>query len=441
MIRNAPKKSNGSIILLCTLFLFPILSAYSREFRPAGNTGTGFFVKQGKIYDANGVEFIPMGYNSTVFWGGKGDCKKDNLQHTIPSTGANAVRLVTVTENQGNTWSWSANASVQRELVQLCVDNKIVPMLEMHDATCGDDIQPVFDYWLSDSMVQLCKDFEKYLIVNIANEHNFATPEDWRDDYISFIGQLRDKGVNNLIAVDAGKTCGQNPEGVLQYGQSILDGDPQNNVLLTIHFYGYWRTDTPESWQFRVQDELQTMRDSNLPVVVGEFGWDTPDGGTVPYDPRLVISTCENLGIGWYFWSFFDGTDKPFYNIITGVCNGYADQNDLTDAGKYIVPYLQSNAVTASVYETTSETAMPRCRNGDRDFLHFVTASNGRAVLSRVDGKLIVCDLAGRTLISSRVYKDKPVNISKRIPGQKIVVISLISNNTAVHSLSLDYQP
>ena len=58
--------------------------------RPAYNTGTGFFVSNGLIYDANGNEFVMKGPNTIHAWGNYGT--NYNTIDQIAKTGANPRR-------------------------------------------------------------------------------------------------------------------------------------------------------------------------------------------------------------------------------------------------------------------------------------------------------------------------------------------------------------
>lgn len=330
--------------------LFHLISQ-CREARPDYNTGTGFFVKNGKIYDPSGSEFIPMGYNTSAFWAGNEDCKRNNMSVHIPKSGANAVRIVSQTEGA---FGWNANPEAQRDLIDRAVQNKLVPMLEMHDATCDKaEFETIVNYWTSEKMVKLCQDYEQYLWVNVANEHNFSDFEAWRDSYKAAIRQFREAGIKNPIVIDAGKNCGQNPEMFKTYGLEVLESDPEQNVIFSIHLYGFWKSEdkTFSDWTppFTVETDLPALKNAGLPLIVGEFGWDAPEGGAGNYSAEKILSTCRENGIGWFFWAFYDGTENPYYSVLKNVCEGIEADN-LTTAGAYILPYLQENAKIASVY-------------------------------------------------------------------------------------------
>ena len=321
--------------------------------RPETSRGSGFFVADGNIYDPNGCQFVPFGFNGAVFWNVEVDGSRGQHPEAhkgsfadMGAAGANAVRIVTQT---AGSFGWNSNPETQRELVELAVENRLVPILEMHNATCGEQpIEPIRTYWESTDMVQLAQDFEDTMWINIANEADFESPEKWRDFYAATIKSLRERDVNNLIVLDAGARCGQDPEAILKYGQEILDGDPNHNVVFSFHMYGYWRTEEcprcGEGWTppFKVEEDFKALRDTGLAIFIGEFGWDAVEDASVLYDPQVVVQTAEELGIGWTFWSWYE--ENPNYQAV----NDLTQPDDLTQAGEFLLPYIRSIAQPAT---------------------------------------------------------------------------------------------
>jgi mannan endo-1,4-beta-mannosidase len=348
------------LFVLSTFFLFEI-SANAQTARPEYNTGKGFFVSDGKLYDASGTEFIPIGANTAVFWQSEANGMKSFPD--MKKAGANCARIVSVTNNAANSWSWQSNFTKQKACVKACVDNKIIPILEFHDVTCGNGyetdsegkfLKKVVDYWCTPNLVTLCKDYEKYLIVNVANEWG-PTNSLYRDGYKKAITAMRTAGIKNTILIDAGG-CGQNPTTLINYAQELLDFDPEKNILFAIHFYGNWMTKekTKQSWQFYVEDYLQLFKDKKVPVIVGEFGWTgAPDNFTL-YDPKKIISESNRHGIGWLFWAWNSNPDETYYDIVANYTKGYATEADLTEHGKYIVQQFKDNASEAKSFLATS---------------------------------------------------------------------------------------
>lgn len=354
---------NGIKLLLplfIALFAF-CLATDAQVARPENNTGKGFFVLDGKLYDASGAEFIPIGANTAVFWQSESNAMKSFPD--MKKAGANCARIISVTNNSANSWSWQSNFTKQKACVKACIDNKLIPILEFHDVTCGNgyetdaenkNLKRVVDYWCTNNLVTLCKDYEKYLIVNVANEWG-PTNSGFRDGYKKAITAMRAAGIKNTILIDAGG-CGQNPTTLINYAQELLDFDPQKNILFAIHFYGNWMTKekSKQSWQFYVEDYLQLFKDKKIPVIVGEFGWTgAPDNFTL-YDPKKIISESNRHGIGWLFWAWNSAPNETYYDIVADYSKGYTSDADLTEHGKHIVQQFKDNAKEAVSFLATS---------------------------------------------------------------------------------------
>lgn len=347
-----------------TLFYLGILMVFAmvegataQVARPGYNSGKGFFILDGKLYDASGNEFIPIGANTAVFWQSETNGMKSFPD--MKKAGANCARIVSVTNNSANSWSWQSNYTKQKACIKACVDNKLVPILEFHDVTCGTGydsdaegkfLKKVVDYWCTPNLVSLCKEYEKYLIVNVANEWG-PTNVGFRDGYKKAITAMRTAGIKNTILIDAGG-CGQNPGTLINYAQELLDFDPEKNILFAIHFYGMWMTKekSKQSWQFYVEDYLQQFKTKKIPVIVGEFGWTgAPDNFTL-YDPKKIITESNKHGIGWLFWAWNSNPNETYYDIVANYTKGYTTEADLTEHGKFIVQQYKDNAKEAKAF-------------------------------------------------------------------------------------------
>lgn len=361
--------------LLLSLFLILIsVDCFSSETRPVTNTGKGFFVKNGKLYDARGNEFIPIGVNGASAWQ-----PFEYAVYSFPQikwAGANCLRINSYSTSNENRSTWAGHNLCHDYFIRLCIENKLVPILTFHDTTCGrayhmtisKHLQKVVESWCSDEEVAMCKMYEESLIVNIGNEWGEVEIEDvpeaksylwdgppikWVDGYKLAIKAMRDAGIKNTLMIDAGGNCGQNPTSIVKYAQQLLDFDPQHNIIFDIHFYGFWQTGdhTVAGWQFSVDYYLQKFSELKLPVVVGEYGW--TGTSEVTYTPEHVISETNKRGIGNIFFNWFDAADSPNFNIVSSIYVGYTTDNDLTDYGKHIVEHLRTNAIEASIFNTS----------------------------------------------------------------------------------------
>jgi hypothetical protein len=300
--------------------------------RPSYNTGTGFFVVGNKLYDANGVEFRIRGVNK-LHW--------DADWPGIPNTHANTIRWDFVWGNSNPPTVTSVN--------QMIADH-IVPMLENGQATttCSNDpstLSAMVDGWVANAST--FKPFERYLIVNIANEWGPSNSTVWRDSYITAVSRLRQAGYLGTIAVDSGG-CGQDLDDLVKYGQAVFDSDPQKNVLFGLHIYGQWTypgdpaySDKMNNWGdvFDLAPGFDRLAATGLPVVIGEFGPGRNIGPSpTVITPGLLIQTADSHGFGWLAWAWDDpanGADDTWFAMSKN--GAYNSSADLTTFGKEVV--------------------------------------------------------------------------------------------------------
>ena len=299
--------------------------------RPTYNTGTGFFVAGGKLYDASGVEFRIRGVDK---------CHYDADWPGIPKTHANTIR-----------WGvplWLA-ASVSSKLMQDSIHAKIVPMAgvwytagtyaDADSVTCKEDTAPLsiaVDQWVAQAAT--FKAFEKYVLINIANEWGPSNSTVWRDAYITAVSRLRAAGYLSTLVIDSGG-CGQDTVDIATYAQGVFDSDPQRNIVFDVHVYGNWSNGGGKSWQTDLNSGLDSLVATGLPIIVGEFGPGRNIGPSpTQITPGQSITAAEARGIGWMAWAWDDPasnvTDDWFALSYTG---DYTSSADLTTFGKDVV--------------------------------------------------------------------------------------------------------
>lgn len=176
----------------------------------------------GKLYDANGVEFRIRGVNRNHWDNGSAP--------GIANSGANAVRW-------GVDFTRDPSANVNLLLTQSIQDHE-VPIAGNWLATCATDtasFQSIVASWVAQAPQWTTLNYA--LIVNIANEWGPANSTIWRDSYISAIASLRGAGYTGPIMVDSGG-CGQDDSDLVQYSQAVFNSDPERNVIFSEHLYG-----------------------------------------------------------------------------------------------------------------------------------------------------------------------------------------------------------
>jgi hypothetical protein len=199
--------------------------------RPSYNTGPGFFVLNGKLYDANGHELRFRGVNRNHY---------DSASAAgIAKSGANTVRIFVET-NYGQTF-----AGLESIVENDHIANKQVPIITAPTTTggtatsCNTDPATLTDIvansWVATASTWTARD--KDSIINIANEWGPSNSTTWRDGYVSAVGAMRGAGYLGTLLIDAGG-CGQDLDDFAAYSKAIFDADPQHNVMFGLHMYG-----------------------------------------------------------------------------------------------------------------------------------------------------------------------------------------------------------
>src|SRR5512139_1764527 len=171
--------------------LLTVLAAVFAFGQPA-HAAAGFSVANGRLYDANGTEFVMRGVNHAHTWYPQQTSSFANIK----ALGANTVRVVL---SSGDRWTKNSAADVGN-VISLCRANRLICVLEVHDTTgYGEDgaattLNRAVDYWLS--IAAALNGQEKYVIVNIGNEpygnQNYGS---WTADTSNAIKRLRAGGI------------------------------------------------------------------------------------------------------------------------------------------------------------------------------------------------------------------------------------------------------
>ncbi|MDZ7372105.1 MAG: glycoside hydrolase family 5 protein, partial [candidate division KSB1 bacterium] len=128
----------------------------------------GFFTLNGRIYNADGSEFLMRGVSQNHYWGN--ESFNLNSINGIAKTHANIVRVVMSNADWQNQ---SRTPDKKRALVMKYISQGLVPMVEQHDGTCDSSpemLDFITDIWTDPANVAWLNEFEEYVILNIANE-------------------------------------------------------------------------------------------------------------------------------------------------------------------------------------------------------------------------------------------------------------------------------
>ena len=312
--------------------------AGGRASRPSYNIGNGFFVLNGKLYDANGNEFRMRGVNRTHY-----DSSASSAG--IAKSGANAVRMGMYHESIG--------AAAYINVLRQHISTKVVPIVSMFyfpddtSISCSDSTTGFaagVAWWVANAAA--FAPLSKYLIVNVANEWGPSNSTVWRDSYVSAIASLRSAGYLNTILVDTGG-CGQDVNDLLNYAPAVFNSDPQKNVMFAFHFYGLG-----EGPPYSTVAQMNTIfsqlaalgASQGMAFAIAEFG---PGRAIGPSPTNVtagqVITAAEANGLGWLAWAWDDNSlpggrsDDASFSMTYAGPGIYNTPADLTTYGKDVV--------------------------------------------------------------------------------------------------------
>lgn len=319
----------GAALLAATASVVAVAAA------PA-QAATGFYVSNGRLYDANGQDFVMRGINHPFVWFQSQNSSFANMKRA----GANTVRVVLdqgITTGQVNT------------VVSQCKANRLVCVLEIHSTTgwaAGNGkitLSQAADAWLRVKSAFIGQ--ERYVIINIGNEpYASGTDTGWISQTNTAISKLRAGGVTHTLIADAPAWGQDNNRLMLNNAASILSRDPLRNVVFSVHMYSIY------SQAATVNSYINYFADNRLPLIVGEWGH-ALHGSPVAW--TTIMSATRSRSIGWLAWSWSGngGTDAPL-----DMTNNF-NPNSLTTWGNNVINGtngLRATSREASVYSGTT---------------------------------------------------------------------------------------
>jgi mannan endo-1,4-beta-mannosidase len=301
--------------------------------RPSYNTGNGFFVLDGKLYDANGNEFRIRGVDRTHY--------DSPSQPGISNSGANAVRMFLYTLGSGMAGKYAHVIQTQH----IDYDEVPIPTLSLFpDGTkisCNEstgELASGVAWWVANAPT--FTQFNRYMMINIANEWGPSNSATWASAYESAIASLRAAGYLGTLVIDAGG-CGQDVADLLNYSTAVFNSDPQQNILFSLHIYGNIPTADVAADLAKLASLSQS---AGMAFVVGEFG-PGRDIGPSPTEttPGQIITAAEANGIGWMGWAWDDNdlpngaSDNNWFSMTLKGPGYYTKASDLTEYGQDVV--------------------------------------------------------------------------------------------------------
>ena len=278
----------------------------------------GMYVNNRYLFSENNDTVILKGFNAMiVYWDIHGDINFPEIE----KTGANCVRIF---------WNLDAPTPQPSDLdkvLENCISHHMIPVICLWDATGKwDQLQVCVDYWTSTPIVSVLKKYEKHLIINIANEpgdHEMGNIV-FRNTYASAVRQLRNAGLHMPLIIDADR-WGRNADAVLDNGPSLIETDPDHNLLFSWHLWD------PENYMTGTIQEIDRIItkavDKNICFVVGEFGpcEQTDNCSATPINWEHMIETAYNNNIGYLPWVWKWTDCHSIVNDSIGIYGSWAN--------------------------------------------------------------------------------------------------------------------
>lgn len=237
----------------------------------------------------------------------------------IRKTGANSVRIVwAITQNLAPNGA-PTDVTVLDTLLTNAAQNKLVPMIELHDATGQwDRLSELVAYWTRPDVVAILQKHQRYLLVNIGNEvgDDQVTAAQFIAAYTTAVTAIRNAGIAAPLVIDA-PDWGKNLAVLDAAAAALIAADPWHNLIFSVHLY--WA----KSCGFdanTIRTRLQNAVALKYPLIVGEFS--KFGGSPCPFDPAVsicsaaaevdyqtILAECHTLEIGWYAWEWGPGND------------------------------------------------------------------------------------------------------------------------------------
>jgi mannan endo-1,4-beta-mannosidase len=303
---------------------------------PAQAQTAGFHISGRQLLDANNNPFVIRGISHPHVWfPGESASFAE-----IAALGANTVRVVL-----GSGHQWGPNTAQDlANVVNMCKQNQLICMLEVHDATgfgeAGAAVsinRVVSEYWTdpADNLLSVLQGEEEFVLINIANEpvgNNNAAQ--WVSQTTSAIQAMRTAGYRHTLVVDA-PNWGQDWQFVMRDNATqIFNADPQDNILFSIHMYEVF------GQAATITSYLNAFQTANLPLIVGEFGH-MHNGQNV--DEDTIMAEAQARGVGYIGWSYSGNSGGTEFLDMTVQFN----PNSLTTWGQRIFNGANGIAATA----------------------------------------------------------------------------------------------
>lgn len=301
--------------------------------------------------ELKGVNYAPYNWGYTLT-----DLKMDQ----VAQSGANAVRIPWYQNNPGA--SVYANYVALDSAISKCIQQDMIPILELHDFTCGNNSTSLIAgaaWWTNSSVLPVLQKYKHSLIVNIANEAlqvNWASNPttalaSYRTTYETIITNLRNTpGFDFPLMIDA-PDCGTNSDAFITSGTAagLITHDPKHNIIFSAHAYWYAYAGNDS---LQMANKLNAVLATNIPFVIGEIANLQDDATMCQYtlNYKPLLNYCKNKKVNWLAWVWdHDGCPNRQLSSTGNFANLTTYGNDIINHPNY---GLKTNPAAKSRYLT-----------------------------------------------------------------------------------------
>jgi mannan endo-1,4-beta-mannosidase len=298
-----------------------------------------------------GVNYAPYNWGYTL-----SDLKMDQ----VAQSGANAVRIPWYQNNPGA--AVYANYVALDSAISKCIQQDMIPILELHDFTCGNNSTNLIAgaaWWTNSGVLPVLQKYKHSLIVNIANEalqvnwasNPTAALASYRTTYETIITNLRNTpGFDFPLMIDA-PDCGTNSDAFITSGTAaaLITHDPKHNIIFSAHAYWYAYAGNDS---LQMANKLNAVLATNIPFVIGEIANLQDDATMCQYtlNYKPLLNYCKNKKVNWLAWVWdHDGCPNRQLSSTGNFANLTTYGNDIINHPNY---GLKTNPAAKSRYLT-----------------------------------------------------------------------------------------
>ncbi|KAF0093035.1 MAG: hypothetical protein E1N59_3225 [Puniceicoccaceae bacterium 5H] len=295
-----------------------VVSNLGQPVRSSDSGASGFFVREGRLFDGAGQEFRGYGVNSLA----TGDPAHDmaELTQIHERSQSNLVRI---------NWPAHGSAEALSRVLGRCLDLGMVPLLRVES---NDGLPALAEKLTDPAYLSVLRRFEDTLLLEIYDETAPHYGEAWADAYLAAVETLRTRhgGIRVPLMLDSADW-----DSLTFFGDALRRLEPEHNLLLGV-FMPLEAMNPGE-----IEQELSGQRADQVPLLLPRLD------NQSHYLTSLMQSLADNQ-VGCTAWAWQNTTDG----------SDLATADGLTDWGQQVVNGANGIAAQAEPVDGLAAPAM-----------------------------------------------------------------------------------